>query len=469
MNAPFSIHDVLCREQFLAFAINAFGIVNPGRRMALSVAVLATAAGIDRVLRGESRRLLITVPPRSGKSLLASIALPAFCLGKDPRSRIIAASYSADLAAKLARDCRLVMRHESYRRFFPDTTLAGKNTETELETSQGGFRFATSVGGTLTGRGGNLIVIDDPMKPDEAASRTSRDKVLEWFRATVQSRLDDKSADKIIVVMQRLHEDDLAGHLIEMGGWDHICLPAIAEHDEQVDIGGGRTLLRKAGSLLDTKREPPEVLDELKRNLGTAAFQAQYQQRPAPAAGTMIKREWLRTYSRLPPLAPTDIIVHSWDTAQKTAAQNDYSVGTLWRLTGSDAYLLNVVRGRFDYPALKRTVRQQYYEQKPNTILIEDAGVGTALAQELRREGFPIVPASIKGLDKVTRMSVHSAKIEQGRLYLPERAVWLGDFVSELLAFPNGRHDDQVDTISQLFAWMEQRRSKVLVSTYRRT
>jgi predicted phage terminase large subunit-like protein len=466
VNAPFSIHDMLCREQFLAFAIYAFSFVYPGRRMALSVAVLATATGIDRVLHGESRRLLITVPPRSGKSLLASIALPAFCLGKDPRSRIIAASYSADLAAKLARDCRLVMRHESYRRFFPDTTLAGKNTEMELETSQGGFRFATSVGGTLTGRGGNLIVVDDPMKPDEAASRASRDKVLEWFRATVQSRLDDKSADKIIVVMQRLHEDDLAGHLIEMGGWNHICLPAIAEHDEHVDIGGGRTLLRKAGSLLDTTREPLEVLDELKRNLGTAAFQAQYQQRPVPAEGTMIKREWLRTYSRLPPLAPTDLIVHSWDTAQKTAAQNDYSVGTIWRLSGPDAYLLNVVRGRFDFPTLKHKVRQQFYEQKPRTILIEDTGVGTALAQELHRERLPIIAMPLLGLDKISRMSVQSVKIEQGRLFLPERAAWLGDFVSELLAFPNGRHDDQVDTVSQLFAWMDRRRSNVLVGTY---
>jgi len=466
MSAPFSFHDELCRSQFLAFAVNAFGIVNPGRRMNLNVAVLGIAAGLDHVLRDKSRRLLITVPPRSGKSLLASIALPAFCLGKDPRSRIIAASYSADLAAKLARDCRLVMRHESYRRFFPDTILAGKNTEMELETSQGGFRFATSVGGTLTGRGGNLIVVDDPMKPDEAASRTSRDKVLEWFRATVQSRLDDKSADKIIVVMQRLHEDDLAGHLIEMGGWDHICLPAIAEHDEQVDIGGGRTLLRKAGSLLDTKREPVEVLDELKRNLGTAAFQAQYQQRPVPAEGAMIKREWLRTYSRLPPFAPTDIIVHSWDTAQKTAAQNDFSVGTIWRLSGPDAYLLNVVRGRFDFPTLKHKVRQQFYQQKPRTILIEDTGVGTALAQELHREGLPIIAMPLLGLDKISRMSVQSAKIEQGRLFLPERAVWLGDFLSELLAFPNGRHDDQVDTVSQLFAWMDRRQSKVLVGRY---
>jgi predicted phage terminase large subunit-like protein len=466
MNAPVSFHDELCRNQFLPFAVNAFGIVNPARRMQLSLAALAVAAGVDRILHGETRRLLITVPPRSGKSLLASIALPAFYLGKDPRNRIIAASYSADLAAKLARDCRLVMRHESYGRFFPDTVLAGKNTEMELETSLGGFRFATSVGGTLTGRGGNLIVIDDPMKPDEAASRASRDRVLEWFSATVQSRLDDKSADKIIVVMQRLHQDDLAGHLIETGGWDHICLPAIAEQDEVIDIGTGRAMLRKAGTLLDTKREPLEVLDELKRNLGTAAFQAQYQQRPVPAEGAMIKREWLRTYSRLPTSAPTDIIVHSWDTAQKTAAQNDYSVGTMWRLSGPDAYLLNIVRGRFDFPTLKHKVRQQFYQEKPRNILIEDTGVGTALAQELHREGLPIIAMPLFGLDKISRMSVQSAKIEQGRLFLPERAAWLGDFVSELLAFPNGRHDDQVDTVSQLFAWMDRRRSSVLVGRY---
>jgi len=465
MSNESDLQNELFRSEFTMFAIKAFEILNPVRKLNITPAFMGISHVLGEVAAGRLSRVLITVPPRSGKSYLASSAFPAYLLGCDPSMRIIAASYSNELAAKFARDCRSIMGHERYRILFPDTTIQGKNTETEIETSLGGFRLATSVGGTLTGRGGNLIIIDDPMKADEAMSRATRDRTWDWFTGVASSRLDNKAEDKIIVVMQRLHADDIAARLIERGDWHHLCLPAIAECDQHFDIPGGRIVLRKAGDVLDPYREPLPVLERLKRDLGSSVFQAQYQQQPVPESGMMIKREWIQWYDRRPERKPGQLIVHSWDTAQKAGAHNDFSVGTIWLVQGADAYLLNVVRGRFDYPELRNKIREQYFREKPNTILIEETGVGTAVAQELGKMAFPVLAFRVMD-DKQTRMSVQSAKIEQGRLHLPRGANWIGDFVDEILAFPNGRHDDQVDTVSQLFAWLDRRKMGAVIGSY---
>lgn len=440
------------RQHFHLFATKAFNIVNQGQELIPATAFLAMSHKLAEVEQGHIRRLIINVPPRSGKSLLASVALPAFLLGRDPTRRVICASYSGELAAKLDRDCRTVMQHPSYQQLFPATIIAGKNTETELETSHGGFRYATSVGGTLTGRGGNLIVIDDPMKPDEATT-SARERVWDWFTGTVGSRLDNKAEDAIIVVMQRLHVDDLSGRLLERGGWDHLSIPAIADHEQELTIANGRTLVRPVGDILDPEREPIEILDELKSTLGGNVFAAQYQQAPVPEGGAMIKRQWLKRYHTLPARIGSHMIVQSWDTAQKPGKDNDFSVGTTWLVMRPDVYLMDVVRGRFDYPTLKREVVRQRVLHKPHAILIEDAGAGTALAQDLQRERVPVIAMRAE-MDKVTRMSVRSVAIETGQLYLPTAAPWLADFETELLSFPNGRFDDQVDTVSQLFTWL---------------
>ena len=217
------------RQRFLLFAIKAFNTVNPGQRFMPTAGFMAIAQKLAEVEAGKTRRLIINVPPRSGKSLLASIAFPAFVLGRNPNRRMICASYSGELAAKLARDCRMLMATPIYQRLFPGTVIA-KNTELEIETTDGGFRFSTSVGGTLTGRGGNFIVIDDPQKPDEAMSAAARDRVWEWYTRVVSSRLDNKSHDAIVVVMQRLHVEDLSGHLLEQEGWEVLSISFYRDH-----------------------------------------------------------------------------------------------------------------------------------------------------------------------------------------------------------------------------------------------
>jgi hypothetical protein len=311
--------DVLTfyRTTFSLFATKAFTIVNPGQTFVGTGAFLAMAHALAEVEAGRMQRLLITVPPRSGKSLLASIALPAYILGRDPTRRIICASYSGELAAKLARDCRTVMTDRSYRLLFPGTVMAGKNTESEFETSRGGFRYATSVGGTLTGRGGNVIIIDDAMKPDEAMSRVARERVWEWFTGTVGSRLDNKAEDAIVLVMQRLHVDDLVGRLLDRGGWDHLRIPAIAETEQSLPIGAGQFFTRAPGDVLDSQREPRDVLEQIRRELGSATFEAQYQQQPVPEEGGLVQWRWFASYDRAPGREPGDWVVISWDSRHR--------------------------------------------------------------------------------------------------------------------------------------------------------
>jgi len=458
-----SERDVLngIRPNFSAFAIKAFNIINRGQALIPTAAFCAMSQKLSELVRGSIRRLIINVPPRSGKSLLASVALPAFMLGQDPTCRIICASYSAELATKLARDCRTVMTDPSYGRFFPATVIAGKNTETEIEAAHGGHRYATSVGGTLTARGGNLIIIDDPMKGDEAMSAAARERVWEWFTGTVRSRLDNKAEDAIVLVMQRLHVDDLTGRLLEHGGWEVLSIPAIAEEEEVLTIAPGVSHRRRPGDVLDPVREPRSVLDELREQLGSATFSAQYQQQPVPPEGALIKAEWIGTYQHTPPAGQRHyMVVQSWDCAYKSGQQNDYSACTTWlvRQDYEEAYLLNVWRDRIDFPGLLRKVLELHRCYKPDLILVEDAGSGMSLIQTLKEQQCS-VRAWKPEADKVTRMSTGSVLIEGGQVLFPKkRTPALDDYMSELLSFPHGLHDDQVDSTSQFLGWLRERR-----------
>ena len=326
-------------------------------------------------------------------------------------------SYSNDLAAKHAADCRAVMQAGWYRALFPATELsASKNQESNYETTARGYRYATSVGGTLTGRGGSLIII--------------------------------------ILVQQRLHLDDLAGHLEELDDWVVLRLPAIAEEDCRIPIGPGRFHWRQAGDVLHPEREPREVLDALRRSLGSTTFSAQYQQCPVPADGEIVKWHWFRRYAEAPPRSHLTV-VQSWDTASKADQHHDYSVCTTWGIRGDDLFLLDVERARLDFPSLKRRIIDHARQWQAQTLLIEDKGSGTALIQQLRSEpnGICYPTAFVPKDDKLTRFHAQSAWIEAGHVWLPEQASWLEELRLELASFPQGRNDDQVDSISQFLAW----------------
>jgi predicted phage terminase large subunit-like protein len=317
-----------------------------------------------------------------------------------------------------------------------------------------GYRLATSVGGTLTGRGADLVVLDDPQKPDEALSDAHRHAVGQWFDNTLLSRLESKANSAIVVVMQRLHEDDLAGRLLEKGDWHHLKIAAIAEQDEDVPTGPRRVYKRKAGTVIDPRRETLEDLARLKQSMGELFFSAQYQQEPIPLAGNLIKAEWFKEYDTAPTYVYGDKLIISIDTAMKGNPSADYSVATIWLNRQDNCYLLDLWRERVDYPRLRRTVLQ-LREKYPNaTILIEDKGSGTSLIQELRHNNFEVIGINPEG-DKPTRAANISSKFEAGAVFFPRSAPWLDALKAELLAFPNVKHDDQVDSVTQAITWIK--------------
>lgn len=455
--------ETMLRNDFVFFTQRCFQTVVPGQQFLLNWHIEAIAFELMRILRRENNRLIITLPPRNLKSICASVAYPAFSLGRDPSMRIVCASYSQELTTKHSRDNRAIMEQGWYRTLFPGTRInPRKNTETEFETTKRGYRFGTSVGGTLTGRGGSTIIIDDPMKPGEAMSATKRAAVAEWYDLTLSSRLDDKRKDAIVIIMQRLHVDDLVGHLLAKGNeWTHLNLPAIAEVPQRIQIGPNRFYERPIGELLHPAREPQSVLDELKVSMGSQAFSAQYQQAPVPPGGALVKADWFRTYDQRPSRQGNDKIIQSWDTAAKANNNNDFSVCTTWLQRGTDHYLLDVLRKRLEFPDLLRCMIERHRKFQPKAVLIEDASTGQSLIQLLKREGR-IRPIAIKvDRDKNVRLESQSATIEAGHVLLPRSAPWLGDFLNEVLSFPYGRFDDQVDSMSQYLAWVNRPMSRV--------
>lgn len=297
---PHAAVEELMRRDFGSFLIRAMPHIQGGAALDYNWHIDAIAYQLERVSKGSCRRLIVNLPPRNLKSIMISVAWVAWRLGNDPMLNFVCVSYSNELSAKHARDCRSIMQSRWYHDLFPGTRINGSRSAAhDFETTAGGGRLATSIGGTLTGRGGDII-IDDPIKPDDANSDTARDAVNEWFHSTLASRLNDKKRGAIVTVMQRLHQYDLCGMLIETGDWDVLTLPSIAVEDEIIPLTRGRVHARKTGDILHPSREPYAALMAVKQGVGSINFEAQYQQNPVPAEGNMIRAEWLRVYDHLP-------------------------------------------------------------------------------------------------------------------------------------------------------------------------
>jgi predicted phage terminase large subunit-like protein len=445
------------RKNLSCFIHRTFMTVSPGQRYLANWHIDALAWHLKQVAEGKCKRLIVTLPPRHLKSIAVSVAFPAWLLGHNPRQRIVCVSYSQDLADKHALDTRAVLNAAWYRRCHPRTRLSPeKHALGELMTTRRGSRLATSVGGTLTGRGGNILLIDDPHKADEAQAAPTRQAVIDWYRNTLLSRLDDPNG-AIVLVQQRLHQEDLAGHLLQQGGWTHLNLPAIAEEAQRVPLEGGRFHTRSPGDVLHPARHSRAFLEQAQRDMGSYAFAAQYQQQPAPQGGGLIQWRWFPRYRVAPAKAAGGEIVQSWDTALKAGTGNDWSVCTTWLHQDHRSWLLDVVRERLEFPDLKRRVAHEAARHRAGRILIEDHGAGTALIQDLHREtSLPVVGVA-PARDKPTRLLTVSPAIESGRVLLPEDAPWLADLHHELVLFPNARHDDQVDSLSQYLTWERER------------
>lgn len=460
--------NAILRTNIHAFIRKTFETVNPGHQFLPNWHIEAIAWRLEQCLKGEITRLIITLPPRNLKSLCASVAFPVWILGRDPTREIICVSYSDELTRLFSRNRRKVMEAAWYRKVFPAARLSKKkNTENEIVTTKGGGCLATSIGGTLTGRGANFIIIDDPIKAGEAMSEAERERVNGWFTNTAYTRLNDKAKDVIIIVMQRVHMDDLVGHVLDLDDWTLLNLPAIATEQEEIVISEEFYVKRLPGSELHPERESRDLLDQIKRVIGSYNFAAQYQQTPVPPEGNMIRRDWFKRYDERPRRERFIQTVQSWDTATETGESSSYSACTTWGVIEGRVYLLNVLRRRLDFPSLKKCVIRHAMNWGADRVLVEKAASGLALLQELHgTNGLNLIAIRPK-FDKETRAAQASAAIEAGRVFLPREAAWLADFETEVLTFPHGKHDDQVDSMTQFLRWIGYGGSSTLNVTFK--
>jgi predicted phage terminase large subunit-like protein len=447
----------ILQNDLYAFVQRAFLELNQDRAFYPNWHLEVLCAKLREVADGKCKRLIINIPPRHLKSHTVSIAFPAWVLGRDPNKQILCVSYAQEFSDKLARESRKLMQSDFYLRSFGTKLSDERQAVADFETTQGGNRFATSVNGVMTGRGADIIIVDDPLKADDAGSEVRRKSVNDWFDNTLRSRLNNQETGAIIIVMQRLHTDDLVGHVREGEEWDIVSFPAIAPQDEEyrlVTPFGNRTILRKEKEILQSELISAETLEQLRIGMTSFNFAAQYQQDPQPPEGNLIKRSWLKFYKEDERPAKFEKIVQSWDTANSVSESANFSVCTTWGVLGRYLYLLDVFRRQMEFPELKHMVRHLAEAWNADIVLVEDKASGTQIIQEMRADRFSKVqPAPRQDGDKQMRTLVQTASIASGYMMIPVAAPWLDVYIHELTSFPNSKYADQVDSTVNMLAW----------------
>lgn len=462
---PLAHQHAVLRQDFGLFAAAAFNTLYPETELEPAAYLDLMSARLQAVFEGEIQNLIVTVPPRSLKSFLTSIALPAFILGRDPTQQIMCVSYGQALGETLGRDRRKLMHSAFYRELF-GTVLEGSGSPGRLQTSKNGFVIATSIDAAATGLGADYIIFDDPQKAQGAMSDAVRTATNNQLGQTFLSRRNDPKTARMLIVMQRLHEEDFVGHALTLPGmnWALLNLPAIAEEPEAhafKKLGQPKLFTRQPGEALHPTRLPLAELDAIRSTIGEARFATQYLQRPAPAGGGLVQERWFERYGPKDLPDNFDEVIQSWDTANTTEEWSDWTVCTTWGRTEDAIYLLSVHRERMLFPDLVRATLRLAQRWRPDVVLIEDRASGTQLLQELRDRGIGYGRAIKPHANKEIRMTNQTALIESGRVWIPKEADWVQTYLRELLVFPNGKYDDQVDSTSQalayLTAWLEAR------------
>ncbi|MBY9068245.1 phage terminase large subunit [Hyphomonas sp. WL0036] len=456
----------LFRSDFRSLIRKAFRCAFPSRPFQDNWHIESIGYHLQMVAEGKLSRLMISVPPRSLKSFITSVVLPLFIIGNDPTKTVLVISHSLDLATKLSNQFRQLISHPEIQEIFPAFSGAlSKDSEREITTLQGGGRIAASVDSNVTGRGGDIIIIDDPLDASDADNELACNNVNKWLDETLSTRTNDPATTPIVLVMQRLSIFDPVAHLAEQEDWTQLSFPAIATRNEKILIGDALYHERAAGDLLHPDRYPRTYLDTQRKKMGARAFEAQFQQNPVPDGGGIIDLSKFRRYRELPKLC--DLRFYSIDAASGSDS-GSYSVIMGFRIVDGKLYLTNVARKRYTFPELCRLVHSTCTKFRPDHLVIERASNGYALIQHLNEklEGTHFCeqyPYFVQGINphvsKIVRMEQALVAIEEGKVLLPENADWLSALESELRAFPNGRYDDQADALSQavkFFTWYMQ-------------
>lgn len=484
----------LCARSLRAFAPIAWPVIEPGTTFKSNWHIDAICEHLEAVTAGEVRRLIINVPPRHMKSSLLTLWQVWVWL-RQPQTRWLFASYAEKLSKRDNLKARRIVSSAGGRReggtllerigyrgllalLEQDWRLTSdQNEKLRFENSATGYRIATSVGGSATGEGGDVIVIDDPHKADEVESDVQRENVIEWMDGTMSTRLNDPATGSVVLVMQRLHESDLTGHLLEQGGYEHLCLPA--EYEPTHPFTWPDDPRVEPGELLWPAHFTSDAIADLKKQLGSYRAAGQLQQRPAPAEGGIIKTFWWRYYDRRaldmqpgeewqgPPFTR---VWQSWDTALKDKTTSDFTVGQLWAGMGSERYLLRQARGRWGLTEVQTQildmrlwVADRFPKHAAHAIFVENAAMGPEVMAALRRKVQGVIPVTAD-VSKVSRAEAITPQLEAGNVHLPgapmvtaagmapDPAVtpaWAQDLVAECASFPNGANDDQVDALTQ--------------------
>ena len=445
---------------------------------------------LDRFVSGKVKRLMVFMPPRSGKSELVSRRLPAYLLGRNPDTTIIAASYGKDLASRMNRDVQRIIDDARYRKLFPKTALYGKAVRSSAEgvylrnsdvfeiVGKTGYYMSTGVGGAITGMGAHVAIIDDPIKNrKEADSETFRNAIHDWYTSTLYTRLTPDG--RLLLTVTRWHEDDLAGRLLtlmktdpEADQWEVVELPAEAE--EPIPTYDRR----KAGEALWPSRWDKKKLETTKRVIGSRNWNALYQQRPAPASGNVFQLRWWRYWiprnSKFPPvrlriedvdyvIEPVELpltfdeLLQSWDLTFKDNSTNDFVAGQVWGRLGSNKYLLDYLLARMDIvDTIKAILRLSERYPSAITKLVEDKANGPAVIRLLRDKLTGLIPVEPEG-GKLSRAYAAQPEVESGNIYLPHPQLfpWVTTFRASAAAFPNAAHDDDVDAFTQAIIRMQ--------------
>jgi predicted phage terminase large subunit-like protein len=480
----------LCEQHLHHFVKAAWHLVEPGVQFKDNWHIRVICRLLEQVIEGSIKRLLINIPYRTSKSTIVSVLWPVWAWIKKPSHRFLTGSHGAQLATRDAlRSRRLIESPWFQARWsskFAMTT--DQNTKTRYENDKTGYRIAFGMTAGVTGEGGDTILIDDPHSAKTAMfSKVEREHALEVYDQELSTRLNDPDKSSIVIVMQRLHESDLCGHLLKKGGWVHLRIPMRFEPSEPcvipelVDAEGNpwrdpegathpdltpsspwRDPRSDENQLMWPKRFNDAWFKEQERNLGSFGVAAQLQQRPAPLEGGMINLTWFRRFGAAPAMSRVLEVVQFWDTASKAKEliNAPWVCGT-WLRTEEGFYLVRVLREWMTYPQGKRAVVSEYEWAReqfaaPHALVIEDKSTGSSLLQELREDTtLPLLPFE-PDADKVTRLGVESPAIEAGNVWLPEQAAWINDYEREMINFPNSDTMDQADMTSMALRYFRE-------------
>jgi len=434
----------LAQNRFLAFVKEVWPTFIAGRHHA------KMADAFERVANGTCKRLIINMPPRHTKSEFASYLLPAWFLGKYPHKKIIQCSHTAEPAVGFGRKVRNLVDTDAYKTIFPDLALASDSKAAgRWNTNKQGDYFAIGIGGAVTGKGADVLIIDDPHSEQEAALAEVNpdiyDKTYEWYTSGPRQRLQPGGA--IVIVMTRWSKRDLTGQILKdaaandsIGEWEVIEFPAI--------LPSGNPLWPEFWELSE--------LEKVKRDVPNSKWMAQYQQNPVSESAAIVKREWWQEWPEdYPPSC--EFILQSWDTAFEKTSRADYTACTTWGIfyhpddsgiTQANIILLNAFRDRMEFPELKRVAIEEYKEWQPDGVIIEKKASGAPLIYEMRAMGIPVQEFTpTRGNDKISRLNAVSDLFASGRVWAPATR-WAEEVIDEVAEFPAGSHDDYVDTVS---------------------